>query len=143
MFWGFLSSLSKVLEHIRLPLISPYYIHDVIESLDVVKESQGCQRLISEAKDYLLLKDRRGELYCPRAQPRRSTGKQFAELNGWDPCRCCTGQLDQSVWCVVLSDVCICCLFILKKSIKSVHWVQILLFLLWYIRVCKMKSLMD
>lgn len=64
----------KVLEHIRLPLISPYYLHDVIESLDVVKENQACQKLISEAKDYLLLKDRRGELYCPRARPRRSTG---------------------------------------------------------------------
>ncbi|XP_073349749.1 kelch-like protein 24 [Pagrus major] len=67
-------SFEKVLEHIRLPLISPYYLHDVIESLDVVKENQSCQRLISEAKDYLLLKDRRGELYCPRARPRRSTG---------------------------------------------------------------------
>ncbi|KAM9843414.1 kelch-like protein 24 isoform 2-T3 [Aulostomus maculatus] len=67
-------SFDKVLEHIRLPLISPYYLHDVIESLEVVKENQGCLRLISEAKDYLLLKDRRGELYCPRARPRRSTG---------------------------------------------------------------------
>lgn len=66
---------SKVLEHIRLSLISPYYLHDVIESLDVVKESQGCQKLISQAKDYLLLKDRRAELYSPRARPRRSTGK--------------------------------------------------------------------
>lgn len=69
------SDPKKVLEHIRLPLISPYYLHDVIESLDVVKENQSCQRLISEAKDYLLLKDRRGELYCPRARPRRSTGE--------------------------------------------------------------------
>ncbi|XP_028267808.1 kelch-like protein 20 isoform X2 [Parambassis ranga] len=67
-------SFEKVLEHIRLVLISPYYLHDVIESLDVVKESQACQRLISEAKDYLLLKDRRGELFCPRVRPRRSTG---------------------------------------------------------------------
>ncbi|XP_029997656.1 kelch-like protein diablo [Sphaeramia orbicularis] len=67
-------SFEKVLEHIRLPLISPYYLHDVIESLDVVMENQSCQKLISEAKDYLLLKDRRGELYCPRARPRRSTG---------------------------------------------------------------------
>ncbi|XP_028456476.1 kelch-like protein 20 isoform X3 [Perca flavescens] len=66
-------SFEKVLEHIRLPLISPYYLHDVIESLDVVKENQGCQKLISEAKDYLLLKDRRGELYCSRSRPRRST----------------------------------------------------------------------
>ncbi|XP_056143941.1 kelch-like protein diablo isoform X2 [Lampris incognitus] len=67
-------SFEKVLEHIRLPLVSPYYLHDVIESLDVVRENPGCQRLISEAKDYLLLKDRRGELYCHRARPRRSTG---------------------------------------------------------------------
>ncbi|XP_035261598.1 kelch-like protein 20 isoform X2 [Anguilla anguilla] len=66
-------SFEKVLEHIRLPLISPYYIHDVVESLPVVKESLQCQRLISEAKDYLLLQDRRGELYGPRARPRRST----------------------------------------------------------------------
>ncbi|XP_056437894.1 kelch-like protein diablo isoform X3 [Gadus chalcogrammus] len=67
-------SFDKVLEHIRLPLISPYYLHDVIESLDVVREDQGCQRLISEAKDYLLLQDRRGELQCPRTRPRSSTG---------------------------------------------------------------------
>ncbi|TSK77144.1 Kelch-like protein 20 [Bagarius yarrelli] len=67
-------SFEKVLEHIRLPLISPYYIHDVIESLDVVKESRKCQELISEAKDYLLLQDRRGELYSPRARPRRAMG---------------------------------------------------------------------
>ena len=43
-------SLGKVFEFIRLPLISPSYLHDVIESADVVKESQGCQRLIAEAE---------------------------------------------------------------------------------------------
>ncbi|XP_049600184.1 kelch-like protein 24 isoform X2 [Syngnathus scovelli] len=67
-------SFDKVLEHVRLPLISPYYLHDVIESLEVVKENHRCQRLISEAKDYLLLKDRRRELFCSRVRPRRSTG---------------------------------------------------------------------
>ncbi|XP_061605996.1 kelch-like protein diablo [Phyllopteryx taeniolatus] len=67
-------SFDKVLEHVRLPLVSPYYLHDMIESLDVVKENQGCQRLISEAKDYMLLKDRRRELFCSRMRPRRSTG---------------------------------------------------------------------
>jgi len=69
-----LSHSSKVLECIRLPLISPYYLHDVIESLDVVKENQACQKLISEAKDYMLLKDRRGELYFPGVRLRRSRG---------------------------------------------------------------------
>ncbi|XP_048847325.1 kelch-like protein 17 isoform X3 [Brienomyrus brachyistius] len=68
------TSFEKVLEHIRLPLMSPYYLHDAVESLPVVRESLRCQRLISEAKDYLLLQDRRGELYSTRARPRRSTG---------------------------------------------------------------------
>ncbi|XP_039631374.1 kelch-like protein 3 [Polypterus senegalus] len=67
-------AFEKVLEHIRLPLISPYYIHDIIETQPVIKDSLPCQRLISEAKDYLLLQDRRGELYGPRTRPRRSTG---------------------------------------------------------------------
>lgn len=66
-----------------MPLISPYYIHDIIESLDVVKESLKCQRLISEAKDYMLLQDRRGELYGPRARPRRSTGSLTASVSIW------------------------------------------------------------
>ena len=56
----------KVLEHIRLPLISPSYLHTVVESLDVVKEQQDCQRFISEAK---------GEQpYSNTAGPRRTTG---------------------------------------------------------------------
>ncbi|XP_048465841.1 kelch-like protein 20 isoform X1 [Rhincodon typus] len=66
-------NFEKILEHIRLPLISPYYIHDIVESLNVIQESLPCQRLISEAKDYLLLQDRRGELQSSRTRPRRST----------------------------------------------------------------------
>ncbi|XP_051570772.1 LOW QUALITY PROTEIN: ring canal kelch homolog [Myxocyprinus asiaticus] len=72
----FSSICQQVLEHIKLPLISPYYIHHVIKTMDVVKESLKCQKLISEAKDYLLLQDRRGELY--RARPRQATGDQRA-----------------------------------------------------------------
>ncbi|XP_051878526.1 kelch-like protein 20 [Pristis pectinata] len=67
-------NFEKILEHIRLPLISPYYIHDVIESQSIVQESLPCQRLIAEAKDYLLLQDRRGEIFGPRTRPRRSAG---------------------------------------------------------------------
>ncbi|XP_077475924.1 kelch-like protein 24 isoform X1 [Stigmatopora argus] len=66
-------NFEKVLEYIRLPLICPYYLHDVIESHDVIKDNPVCQKLISEAKDYLLLKDRRRELYNSRVRPRRST----------------------------------------------------------------------
>ena len=58
----------KVLEQIRLPLISPSYLPTVIESLDVVKEHQGCQRFISEAKELTL--------NVKTASPRRNSGTQ-------------------------------------------------------------------
>ncbi|XP_077086819.1 kelch-like protein 20 isoform X3 [Siphateles boraxobius] len=87
-------SFEKVLEHIRLPLISPYYIHDVVETLDVVKESLKCQKLISEAKDYLLLQDRRGELYGPRARPRRATGSMLYLAGGEFP----DGSASREMW---------------------------------------------
>ena len=47
----FLCVFFKVLEHIRLPLIRPSYLHTVVERLEeVVKDQQSCQRFISEAK---------------------------------------------------------------------------------------------
>ncbi|XP_007891830.1 kelch-like protein 3 [Callorhinchus milii] len=63
----------KILEHVRLPLLCPYYIHDVVESESAVQDSLPCQHLISEAKNYLLLQDRRGELFNARTRPRKST----------------------------------------------------------------------
>nr|XP_033771756.1 kelch-like protein diablo isoform X3 [Geotrypetes seraphini] len=67
-------NFEKVFELIRLPLISPYYIHDVIEPHSVILGSPPCQRLLSEAKDFLLLQDRRNEFFGPRTRPRKSTG---------------------------------------------------------------------
>ena len=58
----------KVLEHIRPPLISPSYLPTVIESLDVVKEHEGCKRFISEATD------RDPVPYLDTAGSRRPTG---------------------------------------------------------------------
>ncbi|XP_078274655.1 kelch-like protein 24 isoform X2 [Rhinoraja longicauda] len=64
----------KILEHVRLPLMNPYYLHDVVEAQTFIRDSLPCQRLVAEAKDYLLLQDRRGELFGPRAHPRKSEG---------------------------------------------------------------------
>ena len=54
----------KVLEHIRLPLLSHSYLSHVIEALDVVKEYPGCQEFISAAKECLLVPHR--NTGCPR-----------------------------------------------------------------------------
>ncbi|XP_023329218.1 kelch-like protein 12 isoform X2 [Eurytemora carolleeae] len=63
----------NILEHVRLPLLSPYFIHDVVERTAAVTESAECRRLVDEAKTFHLLPDRRdsgGE----RTRPRMSAG---------------------------------------------------------------------
>ena len=51
-------SFHHVLEHIRLPLLTPYFIHDVVERTGAVSESVECRGLVEEARLYHLLPDR-------------------------------------------------------------------------------------
>lgn len=62
----------KVLETVRLPLLSPYFLHDCVESLHVIRQSPECSRLVEEAKLYHLLPDRRSELTSCRTKQRNS-----------------------------------------------------------------------
>ncbi|XP_067003129.1 kelch-like protein diablo isoform X3 [Anabrus simplex] len=64
----------KVLEHVRLPLLSPYFLHDCVESLAIVRQSPECRHLVEEAKMYHLLPDRRAELQTPRTKHRNNAG---------------------------------------------------------------------
>ena len=41
-------SFHNVLEHIRLPLLTPYFIHDVVERTAAVSESAECRHLVEE-----------------------------------------------------------------------------------------------
>lgn len=65
MFW-------QVLETVRLPLLSPYFLHDCVESLAVVRQNPECYQYVEEAKLYHLLPDRRAELSSERTKPRNS-----------------------------------------------------------------------
>ena len=67
-------SFHKVLEHIRLPLLTPYFIHDVVERTSAVSESSECRALVEEARLYHLLPDRRSSVCCERTRARRSAG---------------------------------------------------------------------
>ncbi|KAJ8318777.1 hypothetical protein KUTeg_003868 [Tegillarca granosa] len=62
----------QVFECIRLPLLSPYYIHDVVEKNPVISQSEKCKKLVDEAKTFQLLRDRQMELYSPRTRVRRT-----------------------------------------------------------------------
>ncbi|XP_060581169.1 kelch-like protein 3 [Ruditapes philippinarum] len=68
------NDFDKVLEHIRLPLISPYYLFDVVEKQEVISQSEKCKVLVDEAKTYQLLRDRHSELQSTRTQLRKSLG---------------------------------------------------------------------
>ena len=65
---------AKVLEHVRLPLLSPYFIHDCVETVPLIADSPQCQKLLEEAKTYHLLQDRRGELCNQRTRRRKFSG---------------------------------------------------------------------
>lgn len=64
------TSFSKVLEHVRLALLSPYYLIDCVEGLEVVNRNADCMMLTAEAKLYHLLPDRRHERESVRTKPR-------------------------------------------------------------------------
>ncbi|XP_013395524.1 kelch-like protein diablo [Lingula anatina] len=68
------SDFPSVLEHVRLPLVSPYFLHDCVEKHPVVRGSEKCLKLVEEAKTYQLLEDRRPELRSPRTRHRKASG---------------------------------------------------------------------
>ncbi|KAL1129253.1 hypothetical protein AAG570_013782 [Ranatra chinensis] len=60
----------KVLETVRLQLMSPYFLLDVVAKLPVVSQTEECMRLLEEAKLYHLLPDRRHRICSTRSKPR-------------------------------------------------------------------------
>lgn len=63
----------NVLECVRLPLTNPYFIHDYVESNTTIMQSEGCRRLVEEAKTFQLLKDRQCQFHNQRTRLRKSS----------------------------------------------------------------------
>lgn len=63
----------KIFEHIRLPLMSPYYLVDVAATTPAVSRNQRCCELLEQAKAYHLLPDRRKERNLPWTTVRRNS----------------------------------------------------------------------
>ena len=79
------SEFHAVLEHVRLPLLSPYFLFDCVALHSVIRDSPKCSKLLDEAKTYHLLTDRRAELRSPRTRPRKASGNCSYNI-------CITGQ---------------------------------------------------
>lgn len=67
-------SFDQVLKHVRLPLLTPYFLHDVVMRTPAVTESAECRALVEEAKTWHLLPDRRDTSAGHRMRSRRSAG---------------------------------------------------------------------
>ncbi|KXJ24275.1 Kelch-like protein 17 [Exaiptasia diaphana] len=60
----------ELLELIRLPLVSAYYLVDVVEKEELMSESPRCRELLLEAQHFHMLPDRRSSLGNARTKPR-------------------------------------------------------------------------
>ncbi|XP_072173753.1 kelch-like protein 24 [Diadema setosum] len=74
------SDLADVVAHVRFGLISPYYIHDVVERDRVVSHNKGCQQIIDSALQYHVLRDRRQDLDLSKVNTTARKGMPFADM---------------------------------------------------------------
>ena len=61
----------QVLQHVRLPLMSPKFLVGTVGSDLLVKSDDSCRDLLDEAKNYLLLPQERPLMQGPRTRPRK------------------------------------------------------------------------
>ena len=65
------NELPGLLEQVRLPLLPPQYLSDRVLSEEIIHSNIHCRDLIDEAKDYMLMPERRKQLRSTRTSPRR------------------------------------------------------------------------
>jgi kelch-like protein 20 len=86
--------LPLVLQHVRLPLMSPKFLVGTVGSDLLVKSDDMCRDLVDEAKNYLLLPQERPLMQGPRTRPRKPIrcGEVLFAVGGW-----CSGDAISSV----------------------------------------------
>ena len=67
------SEFKELLEHVRLPLLSPNFLVDVVEKSSYVRTDFSCRDLVDEAKNRHLLPKRSKGYLSERMTPRKST----------------------------------------------------------------------
>ncbi|XP_069985042.1 kelch-like protein 5 isoform X2 [Penaeus vannamei] len=83
--------MARLLGLVKLPLLSPQFLADHIETNLLFKEDRECQDLIVEALKYHLLPERRSTLQSPRTKPRKSTVGDLYVIGGMDSNKGSTG----------------------------------------------------
>eukprot|EP00058_Branchiostoma_floridae_P023766 XP_002609256.1 hypothetical protein BRAFLDRAFT_86834 [Branchiostoma floridae] len=88
------NQLPMVLQHVRLPLLSPKFLVGTVGADLLVKSDETCRDLVDEAKNYLLLPQERPLMQGPRTRPRKPIrcGEVLFAVGGW-----CSGDAISSV----------------------------------------------
>ncbi|XP_013413752.1 kelch-like protein 20 [Lingula anatina] len=87
-------NLPTVVQHVRLPLMSPKFLVGTVGSDLLIKSDEACRDLVDEAKNYLLLPQERPLMQGPRTRPRKPIrcGEVLFAVGGW-----CSGDAISSV----------------------------------------------
>jgi len=64
-------TILQVLQHVRLPLMSPKFLVGTVGSDLLIKSDDACRDLVDEAKNYLLLPQERPLMQGPRTRARK------------------------------------------------------------------------
>ena len=75
--------LPKLLQHIRLPLLSPQFLTDVCDNENMIKRSFECRDMFDEAKKFYLRPDIRAEMKDSRFKIRTGKDEQLIMLGGF------------------------------------------------------------
>jgi len=86
--------LAHVLQHVRMPLLTPKFLVGTVGSDILIKSDDACRDLVDEAKNYLLLPQERPLMQGPRTRPRKPIrkGEVLFAVGGW-----CSGDAIASV----------------------------------------------
>ncbi|XP_033624203.1 kelch-like protein 3 [Asterias rubens] len=72
--------LLDVISHVRFALISPYYIHDVVERDRLIVHNKSVQHLIDAALQYHVLRDRRQDLDLTKLNTNTRRGMPIKDM---------------------------------------------------------------
>lgn len=78
-------NLSKILQHIRMPLMSPLYLKENIERDDIIMRNADCYEMVQEAKRYHHPSSDRTQYDSMKARPRKFMGVVWGivSVGGW------------------------------------------------------------
>nr|XP_006824624.1 PREDICTED: kelch-like protein 12 [Saccoglossus kowalevskii] len=75
--------LPELLGYVRLPLLSPKYLTDVVDMEPLIKTSLECRDLVDEAKRFHLRPECRAEMKGPRTKHRTGSDERLVVVGGF------------------------------------------------------------